>query len=296
MIRFEKLTLAQAPLLKCYFLEDKSRLCDRSLGGVLMWRGSFQTEFAYEEEILYFRSKIGADCWCYTVPMGNVEKGVKRLSDHCKETGEVLRFCSVGEEEKDVLLSLLTEHTAVATRDWFDYLYLAEKLATFSGKKLSGQRNHKNFFLKTHTDWSFEPLGEKNLPEIKEFLKFYYDSVQKDSSYFNDEIKAIEEVLSNLSVYGFCGGLIRCEGKICAFSLGEVIGDTLFVHIEKADRDLRGAYQMMVSEFVSFYGKEPVVYVNREEDVGDPGLRYSKTSYHPIRLLEKYVVEPKEVK
>ena len=294
MIRFEKLTLLQAPLLKRYFARDTGRLCDRSLGGVLMWRKSFDTDYALVEDILFFRSKIGGDCWCYTVPLGDVKRGVELLLEHCKETGEVLRFCSVGEEEKDLLLSLLPGHTAVATRDWFDYLYLAEKLSTFAGKKLSGQRNHKNFFLKNHTDWAFEPITEENLPEVRSFLDFYYASVQKESSYFQDERDAISEVLSNLSVYGFQGGLIRCEGKVCAFSLGEIIGDTLFVHIEKADRDLRGAYQMMVSEFISYYGKEPVVYVNREEDVGDPGLRYSKESYHPHRLLEKYVVEPKE--
>lgn len=294
MLHFEKLTLLQAPLLKRYFAASSGRLCDRSLGGVLMWRNSFETEFAFQEEILFFRSKISQDCWCYTVPLGNLERGVALLKEHTKETGEALRFCSVGEEEKEVLLSLLPDHTAVATRDWFDYLYLAEKLSTFAGKKLSGQRNHKNFFLKTHSDWAFRPITEENLAEVRAFLESYYESVQKDSGYFHDEREAIGEVLSNLSVYGFCGGAIYCEGKICAFSLGEVIGDTLFVHIEKAAREIRGAYQMMVSEFVSYYGKEPVLYVNREEDVGDPGLRYSKESYHPHRLLEKYVVEPKE--
>ena len=128
---------------------------------------------------------------------------------------------------------------------------------------------------------------------MKEFLSYYYESVQKDSSTFRDEELAVNEVLSHLDIYGFFGGVIRAEGNICAFSLGEVIGDTLFVHIEKADREIRGAYQMMVSEFVSHYGKEPVLYVNREEDVGDPGLRYSKESYHPHALLEKYVLEKK---
>ena len=69
-----------------------------------------------------------------------------------------------------------------------------------------------------------------------------------------------------------------------------MLGDTLFIHIEKADREIFGAYQMLVSQFAQAYAGEGVSFLNREDDVGDPGLRTSKLSYHPVALLEKYVV------
>ena len=97
--------------------------------------------------------------------------------------------------------------------------------------------------------------------------------------------------MEHWSVYGFFGGLIRTEGRIVAFSFGEIIGDTLFVHVEKALREVRGSYQMIVSELLSRFATDGILYVNREEDVGDPGLRYSKESYHPKCLLEKYEME-----
>ena len=90
---------------------------------------------------------------------------------------------------------------------------------------------------------------------------------------------------------GFLGGMILVSGDPVAISFGEIIGDTFFIHIEKASRTVRGSYQMMLSEFVTHYADESVLYVNREEDVGDPGLRYSKEAYHPERLLAKYIVE-----
>ena len=189
-----------------------------------------------------------------------------------------------------MLLELLPGYIARANRDWFDYLYRAEKLSTLAGKKLAGQRNHKNFFLKNHTDWCFEEITDENLDEVQAFFDSFCSENHKDSEYFRHEVEAVHEVLQNRKTYGFMGGLIRAEGKICAFSFGERIGDTLFVHIEKADRNLRGAYQMMVSEFVRRFGGD-AEFVNREEDVGDPGLRYAKESYHPHALLAKYIVE-----
>ena len=86
------------------------------------------------------------------------------------------------------------------------------------------------------------------------------------------------------------GGLLMVEDRLAGFSLGEVLGDTLFIHIEKADREIFGAYQMLVSQFAQAYAGEGVSFLNREDDVGDPGLRTSTLSYHPVALLEKYVV------
>ncbi|MBR5295345.1 MAG: DUF2156 domain-containing protein [Clostridia bacterium] len=290
MIDFQKVSLKEIPRLQEFFLKNKSRLCDRSLGGAVMWRESFDTSYAVVDDILFFRSKIAPGKFAYTPPLGDLKKGIQLLLEHCENLGEKLVFCSVGESEKDAILEILPSFSAEETRDWFDYLYFAENLKTMAGKKLAGQRNHRNFFLKTYTDWQFEEISEKNVFEVSAFLDKYLADIQKDSSYFRDEEKAVRDVLSHLGDYGFMGGLIRVEGEVCAFSFAEIIGDTMFIHIEKADRNVRGAYQMILSQMITHFATENVVYVNREEDVGDPGLRYSKEAYHPCKLLKKYVV------
>jgi hypothetical protein len=290
MMDFQKLELKHIPLLKGYFSRVTTRLCDTSLGGAVMWRKGFQTDFAVVEDILFLRSLPDDGKPVFAVPLGDFRRGVELLAEHCEKTGEELRFCSVSEKDKEKLLALLPDFSAHANRDWFDYLYRAENLSTLAGKKLAGQRNHKNFFLKNHMDWCFEEITDGNLKEVQAFFDSFCMENHKDSEYFHHEVEAVHEVLQNLSAYGFVGGLIRAEGKICAFSFGERIGDTLFVHIEKADRNIRGAYQMMVSEFVSYFA-DGLEFVNREEDVGDPGLRYAKEAYHPYALLEKYIVE-----
>ena len=144
MIEFQKLTLEQIPLLKGYFSAVKTRLCDTTLGGAVMWRNGFKTDFAVVEDILFLRSHPDDGRPAYTIPLGDFERGVALLAEHCKEAGEPLRFCSVSEEDKDRLLALLPDFTATANRDWFDYLYEAEKLSTLAGKKLAAVEALKN--------------------------------------------------------------------------------------------------------------------------------------------------------
>ena len=98
-------------------------------------------------------------------------------------------------------------------------------------------------------------------------------------------------MLENYKKYNMLGGVLRVNGKIIGYSIGEIIGDTLFDHIEKADISYHGAYQMLTNSFLKeFAADESVKYVNREEDCGDEGLRKSKLSYHPVELIEKNTI------
>lgn len=86
--------------------------------------------------------------------------------------------------------------------------------------------------------------------------------------------------------------IIFAEGKACAFTIGDVKGDTLFIHIEKALREYNGSYEIINQQFAkAMCDKYPEIkYVNREDDAGDIGLRMAKESYHPLEILRKYNV------
>ena len=100
------------------------------------------------------------------------------------------------------------------------------------------------------------------------------------------------EVLENYEIYGMLGGVLKVDDKIVGYSISEIVGDTLFCHIEKADISYGGAYQMLTNQFLQMYASsEDIKFVNREEDCGDEGLRKSKMSYHPIELIEKNTVK-----
>jgi hypothetical protein len=183
-------------------------------------------------------------------------------------------------------------------RDGFDYVYLLEKLVKLPGRKLHAKRNHINFFIKNY-DWTFEPLTLENLDECREMNEQWYE--KKERSHYTglaNERRAVEKCFENYSRLGLEGGLLRASGRIVAYTIGEPLNsDTYVIHIEKAFSDIRGAYQMINREFASFIkDKYPhILYVNREDDMGDKGLRRAKLSYYPDRMIEKYIAAYKGV-
>lgn len=175
-------------------------------------------------------------------------------------------------------------------RDWFDYLYDAQDMVTFRGRRFNGQRNHIHHFQRLYPDWSFERVTAENLPEVCAFFDDFTRRYHKDSDSAQAEEGCVREFLRDFDAYAPLAGLLRVNGRVAGFSAGEIVGDTLIIHIEKADIAYEGIYQVLVNEYAKCFVTPDVRYINREEDVGDEGMRRSKESYHPVRLLEKYLV------
>ena len=99
--------------------------------------------------------------------------------------------------------------------------------------------------------------------------------------------EATFKALDHSAKLGLSGGLIRIDGKICAFSLGEAVSeDTALIHFEVADNNIRGAFNAINREFCAEEWKD-FTYVNREEDMGIENLRKTKEAYKPAFLLRK---------
>ena len=77
---------------------------------------------------------------------------------------------------------------------------------------------------------------------------------------------------------------------IQAFALGERLNKSTAVwHFEKALPEINGLSQLVNQ----WFAKECLAefeFVNREQDLGIPGLRQAKESYYPDHLVEKMTV------
>lgn len=291
MLEFHPLTERDLDTLRPFLGNNPHRLCDLTVGGIFIWRDYYNTEWAIHEDILYFKVDYPGFGTLFTLPQGgDRRREYEQVREYCRRRSMPLTFYPIPREEMDPLMACFPCATAMSDRDTFDYLYLAEDLKYFKGKKLGGQRNHVNRFLRTYDNWRFDALTPADAPDVEAFLDHYAAGTQKDSDTFQEDLKKTREVLRDFAAYGMVGGVLRVNGQVVGFSIGEAVGDTLFIHIEKADRDYEGCYQMVVSQFAQKYAVNGVEYINREDDTGDPGLRNSKLSYKPVALLEKYAV------
>ena len=290
MLSFSPLTPQAAPMAAPYLLASRDRICDFTIGALLMWRDFNSTEYAIWQNSLFLKVRYQGQT-LFTLPLGGDKPAAfQALIKYAASEKLPLILSPVTESGLRFLETLHTPMRAEPRRDWFDYLYDAAGLTVFKGKKYHGQRNHVNRFQKSWPGWSFAPAEAGDIPGIAAFLKVFFEQRPASDSIGAEEQRKTAELFRDPCFFGMLTGVLRVGPEIAAVAAGEISGDTLFVHIEKADTRFSGVYPMMAQAFAGAYATGAVTYVNREEDDGIPGLRAAKLAYHPVRLIEKYLV------
>ncbi len=295
-LKFKPLTLADIKSLRpLLYTQTLCRTCDFTIGGTFMWVDYFDYTYCIFNDTLFIKGVTEDDVTrpAFSIPVGKMglEESVGLLRDYCRREGCELIFSAVPEIYVAPLKALGATKID-KLEDWSDYLYDASALATLSGKKLGKKRNHVNRFETDNPGYTFEPLTREHLPQVKKFFAATHLPLSKPAL-ADIEREQVIHVLDNLDLYGFEGAVLSTPAEgIVAFTLGEVKGDTLYVHIEKMNHEVAGAGESVNKFFAAMMtGRHPeVIYINREEDVGDPGLRHAKESYHPAEMLDKYNV------
>ncbi|MGL5368595.1 MAG: DUF2156 domain-containing protein, partial [Cetobacterium somerae] len=173
-------------------------------------------------------------------------------------------------------------------RDSFDYIYLQEDLAELKGRKFSSKKNKINKFKKTY-NFTYEKISRENIEDIRIFQREWTEN-RKEDTIIISETMGIEELLNNYEILELRGGVIKVDGKIVAYAIGEKLTENMgVIHIEKGIFDYQGSYQM-INMYVAKEEFSDVKLMNREDDFGSLGLREAKLSYQPIEFIKKYSI------
>ena len=259
-----------------------------------MWRDYFKTEYAQCNNTVIFKSvvKYHHDVIGFSFPFrADYHCCLDNVVEYCHAYNLPVIFFNVVEHDVKKLKQRFGDIKICYYEDWSDYLYTAGTMTSLAGRKLSGQRNHINFFKRTYSDYSFEEINKDNISDVVEFFRHQSSESGKSTDILTEEYVKTIEVFDNYDSYNIHGGLLRVDGSIIGFSLGEILNNVLFIHIEKADIRYRGAYQVLNNEFAKHFCSGGVKFINRAEDNGDEGLKTAKLAYHPCKMLDKYIVE-----
>jgi uncharacterized protein len=178
-------------------------------------------------------------------------------------------------------------------REHFDYVYLRDDLVALAGNKYRSKRNHINQLLRSYR-FKYETLHRHHIDECLKLQEKWclLKRCEEDLNLFS-EWEAVREILHHYKALELTGGVVIVEKEVVAFTIGELLNnETAVVHIEKADPDIPGLYQVVNQQFCEKTW-ENVPYINREQDMGLPGLREAKLSYYPHHFVEKYRITRK---
>ncbi len=289
-----KSNLENKHLLDRYLAHNNYPGCELSAANNILWSNYYETGFTIIEDMLVFCKMKNNKPAMFSFPIGehNPKLAFDAIKEYFEKEDMIFKMYLVQREMFEFIEAWYPGvYNIEYHRGEADYLYNYETLANLAGKKLHGKRNHINRFLENYPDYVYENIDETN---YKDCIKIVEDwaaennpDLEEDKDY---ERKILKVALRDRKELGLKGALIRVNGDAIAFTLGEELTkDTFVVHFEKAYAHIQGAYPMINREFVRRELSD-YMYINREEDLDIPGLRHAKTSYQPIKLVEKGIV------
>lgn len=294
MESFKKIELEDLEIIKPFFINQHTRICDYSVATRFMWRDFFNQEYIIIDETIIFKIRRNGDTW-FEYPLGkNVEQAIKYIENYCEKNCQKLVYGTIPYDYMLELTKRYPDHQLMFDRNWCDYLYDYESFRLHQGKKYNKKRNQVKNFEKNYPNHHLEFITEKNLDQVKEFYNQFMEEFSETSPIAIEEAKQVYCSLNHLSDFNLIGGALFVDNKVVGFSLGEIVNDTLIHHIEKANTNFPGVYQKLVYEYLQLFEDKGISFVNREEDDGDVGLRRSKFSYRPYKLLNKYTIFTKK--
>ena len=295
MLQFKTITLCDKEWVDKIVFSEDSPSADYNFGNIYIWDKSFrQLVCPFEGRMMTKQRYEGHPSFAFPIGSGPLRPAIEPLREIAAFKGYPFRLHGVTEKHRAQLEEEypggfeFTEDT-----DYADYIYSAEKLATYAGKALHGKKNHCNRFEAEHPDFKTQRVTPEPIPLCREMTEKRYEAHDWNEKIEYEKI-AIARAFDCFSETGMDGLLLVENGEVLAFSLGARMNERYYdVCFEKAFSAINGAYAMINREFSRMIAEKypAVAYLNREDDMGEPGLRKAKESYQPTLLLEKFTAD-----
>jgi hypothetical protein len=298
------LEIKDKPLFDDYFKRFPPQISELTFTNLFMWRNHYEFLFTeWKNHLIIFSEKyfkkydtcaINPDNLFFFYPIGqNPSEMIIQLFE-AVENIEIHRVPEVITEKiKNYSGGRELNIETLEDRNNWDYVYEKEAITNLIGNKHRQNRRWLNKFLNSY-EYDFHLLLDEWIEKTKELqIEWCIMRGCEEDEGLKDEQTAINEALNNFSELNFSGGIICVDNKCVAYTFGEMLNEnTMVVHIEKAHMDFEGSYQA-INNFFLKNCFDNAIFVNREQDLGVPGLRRAKESYKPSRMVKKSIIYSK---
>jgi hypothetical protein len=289
--QFKDLTLEDKPLCDQLFTQFPPVISEFTFTNLFIWRSAYQIKISRLKNFICLLSEQRENSFFFP-PIGEGD---------VIECYQGLLRCLLGKTAHPKIVRV--PESAVQQMDWktsgmkteldrsqCDYVYLTQDLIELKGRKYHRKRNHIKQFQEKYS-YQYTPLTPEWIPQCLQLETEWCDLRHCEASpgLLNESV-AIKEAFTHFEKLRVKGGAILINGKVEAFTLGDPLNlETVVIHIEKANPAYEGLYPTINQAFLERQWSG-YTYVNREQDLGEEGLRKAKESYFPHHLVNKYVV------
>jgi hypothetical protein len=286
MSTIRSLELSDRPIIEAFLKRYPPEISELTFSNLFVWLNSRSICFAEVDDSIVFVANTAKDRAKQKVIFGQPVGEASPLVAASSLDVQVAGFVRIAEQTADPLreAGLHVE----ADRDNSDYVYRTTDLAELSGRRFHKKRNLVKQCLTAYS-CEYEPITLELINECSEMQDRWCRDREcgRDPS-LCDEYVAIGETFAHYQDLGLIGGAIRVDGIIQAYSIAEELSPgTAVCHFEKAMPGFRGLSQLVNKWFAKFTLSE-FEFVNREQDLGIPGLRQAKESYYPNHMVHKF--------
>lgn len=295
-MKFQAPTIEDAewavPLLEA----NKYMASEFAFTNVFMWQDYVDIKIARFEDFAVVKADYEGEPTHYQYPTGygNIKPVIEEILAIGEKEGNMPVISTIPDEEKESMEKLFPQMFEYTNpRGNLDYVYLSSDLADLPGGKFKKKRNHCSHFERSYDKWEFKEIDESVTDDILAFTERWLKQDKNvESEGMKNELNAIRRAMENYTELKLRGGYLTIDDEIVAYSYGRPMGDEFITHVEKAMYDIDGGYAFINREMARAIRKE-YKYINREDDVDEPGLRKSKLSYRPEFLVNKWRAQPK---
>jgi len=298
-LNFKKIEAKDMAVLLPFFGQRPNKTCDSVLLDSFIWREYYNVRFAVSDgkAVQWLMEEDGVVH--SAMPICKEEDLPHYFYEMVEYFNNVLhkpfKIYLADEEAVEYLhLKESPDFEVVEQEDLKDYLYDGEALRTLAGKKLHKKKNHLNAFLKEYEGrYDFRRLCCSDRDQVWRFLDNWRENKgDKVEQHLDYEVAGIHEILKNCSYLNVRMSGVYIDGSLEAFTIGSYNAreNMAIIHIEKANPEIRGLYQFINQQFL-LQEFPNAALVNREDDLGQEGLRKAKLSYNPVGYARKYLVK-----
>ena len=309
VIEYKAIGFKDLDIFRPYLRWEDVQGCEWSSVNLLTWN-RFGLEYAIVKGYLVLRFIYDGQ-YTHTMPIPPAPEGVEHprlaeagegclecviraLRDECFAHHQPFSLTNVNQQGIDFLQRVFPGEFEFSGPmiERYDYICLREKIIALEGKEMRPKRQHLYQFPRFYPNHQYRPLEPTLFPECLQLLQQWSDNAEAighlqgaDSKVMERE--SISQVFDNWERLGAIGGALFVDDKMVAFTYGVPInGNTFDLCVEKGDINYKGVYTVVRHEFMQQI-PEQYTYINLEEDLGLPGLRRAKSSYHPAYQLQK---------